>query len=215
MRIANHLAGQLDTGSRRVLDTIELPLVPVLSEMELTGVTVSRDILAGSQGDAHRSAADYAQQAYAEIGHEVNLGSPKQLQQVLFEELDMPKTRANKTGYSTDAASLADLQEKAPHPFLGLLLQHRDVTKLNQIVDTLEKAVAADGRIHTTYDQTGTSTGRISSNDPNLQNIPIKTEVGRQIRRRSSTAADSRRCSRPTTRRSRCGSWRTCQATRT
>ena len=112
----------------------------------------------------------------------MNLGSPKQLQQVLFEELGMPKTRANKTGYSTDAASLTDLQEKAPHPFLDLLLQHRDATKLKQIIETLEKSVAEDARIHTTYDQTGTSTGRISSNDPNLQNIPIKTEVGRKIR---------------------------------
>ncbi|MET1044274.1 MAG: DNA polymerase I [Microbacteriaceae bacterium] len=182
MRIAEHLIEQLDDGSRRVLDSIELPMVSVLAEMELTGVAVHRDILTGLKESLTVSAADYAKQAYAEIGHEVNLGSPKQLQQVLFEELNMPKTRANKTGYSTDAASLADLQEKSPHPFLGLLLQHRDATKLNQIVDTLDKSVAADGRIHTTYDQTGTSTGRISSNDPNLQNIPIKTEIGRQIR---------------------------------
>ncbi|WP_167045910.1 DNA polymerase I [Salinibacterium sp. ZJ454] len=182
LRIADHLIEQLDTGSRRVLDTIELPMVSVLGQMELTGVSVRRDILTGLKESLTLSAADYAKQAYAEIGHEVNLGSPKQLQQVLFDELKMPKTRANKTGYSTDAASLADLQEKSPHPFLGLLLQHRDATKLNQIVDSLDKAVAADGRIHTTYDQTGTSTGRISSNDPNLQNIPIKTEIGRQIR---------------------------------
>jgi len=101
---------------------------------------------------------------------------------VLFDDLQMPKTRSTKTGYSTDAASLADLQEKNPHPFLGLLLQHRDATKLKQIVETLERAVEPDGRIHTTYDQTGTSTGRISSNDPNLQNIPVRTEEGREIR---------------------------------
>jgi DNA polymerase-1 len=94
----------------------------------------------------------------------------------------MPKTRSNKTGYSTDAQSLADLQEQAPHPFLDLLLQHRDATKLKQIVETVDKAVDAGGRVHTTYEQTGSSTGRISSNDPNLQNIPIRNEAGREIR---------------------------------
>jgi DNA polymerase-1 len=182
LRLANYLAEQLDAGSRKVLDEIELPIVPVLAEMELTGITTNAAVLADVGGRLTQTAADLASRAYAEIGHEVNLGSPKQLQQVLFEELGMPKTRANKTGYSTDAASLTDLQEKAPHPFLGLLLQHRDATKLKQTVETLEKSVAADARIHTTYDQTGTSTGRISSNDPNLQNIPIKAEIGREIR---------------------------------
>jgi DNA polymerase-1 len=182
LRLADYLAGKLDAGSRRVLDTIELPLVPVLAGMELTGITVNTEVLARLNAELTRSAGDLATLAYAEIGHEVNLGSPKQLQQVLFEELDMPKTRSNKTGYSTDAASLADLQDSSPHPFLGLLLQHRDATKLGQIIETLERGVAADGRIHTTYDQTGTSTGRISSNDPNLQNIPVKSAVGREIR---------------------------------
>jgi DNA polymerase-1 len=102
----------------------------------------------------------------------------------------MPKTRSNKTGFSTDAASLADLQEQNPHPFLDLLLQHRDATKLRQIVDTLEKAIAEDHRVHTRYDQTGTSTGRISSTDPNLQNIPVRTEVGRQIRQAFESGAE-------------------------
>jgi len=186
-RLAQYLADRLDVGSRRVLDEIELPLVPVLAGMETTGVTVSGTVLARLNMSLTESADDLATRAYAEIGHEVNLGSPKQLQQVLFDELGMPKTRANKTGFSTDAASLADLQEQAPHPFLDLLLQHRDATKLKQIIETLERGLhdqawPDDGRIHTTYDQTGTSTGRISSNDPNLQNIPIKTEVGREIR---------------------------------
>jgi DNA polymerase-1 len=182
VRLAAYLAEKLDTGSRRVLDTIELPLVPVLAHMETTGVTVNAEVLARLGASLSESAADLATRAYAEIGHEVNLGSPKQLQQVLFEELNMPKTRSNKTGFSTDAASLADLQEQAPHPFLDLLLQHRDATKLKQIIETLERGIGEDARIHTTYDQTGTSTGRISSNDPNLQNIPVKTAVGRQIR---------------------------------
>ncbi len=181
-RLANYLAERLDQGSRRVLDTIELPLVPVLALMETTGITVNATVLAGLNASLTVSASDLATRAYAEIGHEVNLGSPKQLQQVLFDELNMPKTRSNKTGFSTDAASLADLQEQAPHPFLDLLLQHRDATKLKQIIETLERGIGGDGRIHTTYDQTGTSTGRISSNDPNLQNIPVKTAVGREIR---------------------------------
>jgi DNA polymerase-1 len=181
-RVAEGQMIALDAGTRKVLDDIELPLVAVLSEMELNGVSLDSDVLARLRGELTDKANDYAARAYAEIGHEVNLGSPKQLQQVLFEELQMPKTRATKTGYSTDAGSLADLQEKNPHPFLGLLLQHRDATKLKQIVETLERAVESDGRIHTTYDQTGTSTGRISSNDPNLQNIPVRTEEGREIR---------------------------------
>jgi len=155
----------------------------VISAMETTGITVNPDILSRLNRELGLTAADLATRAYAEIGgREINLGSPKQLQQVLFEDLRMPKTRANKTGYSTDAASLADLQDQNPHPFLDLLLQHRDATKLRQIVDTLEKAIADDHRVHTRYDQTGTSTGRISSTDPNLQNIPVRTAVGREIR---------------------------------
>ncbi len=182
LRIAAAQSIAIDDGSRRVLDEIELPLVAVLAEMELTGVTVNAEVLARLRGELTDKANDYAARAYAEIGHEVNLGSPKQLQQVLFDELQMPKTRSTKTGYSTDAASLADLQEQNPHPFLGLLLQHRDASKLRQIIETLERGVESDGRIHTTYDQTGTTTGRISSNDPNLQNIPVRTEEGREIR---------------------------------
>ncbi|MEO7005948.1 MAG: DNA polymerase I [Terrimesophilobacter sp.] len=182
LQVADYLAGQLDAGSRRVLDEIELPLVSVLADMELTGVTVNREILGGLSEELGRRIHELAKGAYAEIGHEVNLGSPKQLQQVLFEELGMPKTRANKTGHSTDAASLADLQEQHPHPFLDLLLQHRDATKLRQIIETLEKSIDADGRVHTRYDQTGTSTGRVSSIDPNLQNIPVRAQEGRRIR---------------------------------
>jgi DNA polymerase-1 len=181
-RVAEGQMIALDHGTRAVLDDIELPLVAVLAEMELNGVAIDREVLTRLRGQLTDKANDFAAQSYAQIGHEINLGSPKQLQQVLFEELQMPKTRATKTGFSTDAASLADLQEKNPHPFLGLLLQHRDATKLKQIVETLERSVNGDGRIHTTYDQTGTSTGRISSNDPNLQNIPIRTEEGREIR---------------------------------
>ena len=183
LRVADAVSAALQDGARHVLTDIELPVTGVLARMELAGVAIDADILREQREELTVRADGLAQAAYTEIGHEVNLGSPKQLQQVLFDELAMPKTRSTKTGYSTDAASLADLQEKNPHPFLDLLLQHRDATKLKQIIDTLEKSVRPDdGRIHTTYDQTGTSTGRISSNDPNLQNIPVRTEVGKQIR---------------------------------
>ncbi|WP_439563738.1 DNA polymerase I [Microcella sp.] len=168
--------------SERVLAEIDLPSAPVLALMQRTGIAVDRAALDALNTELGDTTAQLAQQAFAEIGREVNLGSPKQLQEVLFDELGMPKTRATKTGYSTDAAALADLQEAHPHPFLGLLLQHRDATKLRQIVETLTTAIGSDGRIHTTYDQTGTSTGRISSTDPNLQNIPVRTEVGHRIR---------------------------------
>jgi DNA polymerase I len=181
-RIAEYLSDKIEPGSRSVLDTIELPLVPVLATMELTGITVNRGTLTDLTTELTAASADIAAKAYAEIGKEINLGSPKQLQEVLFDQLGMPKTRSNKTGYSTDAAALADLQEQAPHPFLGLLLEHRDATKLLQIISTVEKTIDATGRVHTTYEQTGSATGRISSNDPNLQNIPVKTATGRRIR---------------------------------
>ncbi|ROQ41005.1 DNA polymerase I [Frondihabitans sp. PhB188] len=182
LRVSDELDELLDEGSRGVLRDIELPLVSVLGDMELTGVATDQPGLRALSARLGESAANIAAEAFEVIGREVNLGSPKQLQEVLFEQLDMPKTRSMKTGYSTDAGSLADLQDKHPHPFLGLLLKHRDATKLRQIIDTLDKAVDDGGRIHTTYDQTGTTTGRISSIDPNLQNIPVKTEVGHEIR---------------------------------
>ncbi|MET0783691.1 MAG: DNA polymerase I, partial [Leifsonia flava] len=182
LRVAPVILGELSEGSRSVLSDIEIPVLLALVDMELRGVTVSHEQLSALSGELGEKAAGLAAAAYAEIGREVNLGSPKQLQDVLFDQLGMPKTRANKTGYSTDAGALADLQESNPHPFLDLLLQHRDATKLRQIVETLDKAIDATGRIHTTYVQVGSATGRISSNDPNLQNIPVRTEEGRRIR---------------------------------
>ena len=182
LRLSAYLSEKLDAGSLDVLETIEMPLVPVLATMELTGITVNREILGRLTSSLGQTAADVAQRAFTEIGREINLGSPKQLQEVLFDQLGMPKTRSNKTGFSTDAASLADLQELNPHPFLDLLLQHRDATKLMQIIASIDKAVDSGGRVHTTYEQAGSSTGRIASNDPNLQNVPVKTEIGREIR---------------------------------
>ncbi len=182
LRVAAAVIAMLDDGSRRVLTDIEMPTLLALVDMELAGVAVSHAQLSELSSQLAERAANLAASAYAEIGREVNLGSPKQLQEVLFDQLGMPKTRANKTGFSTDAGALADLQASNPHPFLDLLLQHRDASKLRQIVETLDKAIDGTGRIHTNYLQVGTTTGRISSNDPNLQNIPIRTEEGRRIR---------------------------------
>jgi DNA polymerase-1 len=143
---------------------------------------VRREDLQSQFNELETEAEDVAQQAYAIIGHEVNLASPKQLQTVLFEELGMQGTRSVKTGYSTNAEALATLYEQTEHPFLERLLAHRDVTKLKQITETLLKSVAEDGRIHTSYSQVGTATGRLSSENPNLQNIPIKSERGMKLR---------------------------------
>lgn len=165
-----------------VYSEIELPLLPVLVALEDRGVAVDLPLLQAHEAELRVRVAELEQAAFASIGHEVNLSSPKQLQAVLFDELDMPKTRKTQTGYTTDAAALADLQAKQPHPFLDALLAHRDANKLRQILDTLIKAVRTDGRIHTTLVQIGASTGRLASTDPNLQNIPVRTEEGRRIR---------------------------------
>ena len=170
-------AGQLS-----LLSDLEMPLTVVLGEMERTGIAVDSDELAGLSSDFAAAAHEAAQQAYAAIGHEVNLGSPKQLQVVLFDELKLPKTKRTKTGYTTDADALVALAEQAPHPFLTSLLRHRDVSKLRTTVDGLIKSVGGDGRIHTTYQQTIAITGRLSSTEPNLQNIPVRTDEGRRIR---------------------------------
>lgn len=170
--------------TRRVFDEIETPLIPVLASMEQTGIAIDEPFLRGLSSDLADSIAQYEAEAFEAIGGErINLGSPKQLQTVLFETLKMPKTRRTKTGYSTDAESLAELERTAPHPFLGALRRHRDAVKLRQIMESLLKSIADDGRIHTTYVQTGSATGRLSSTDPNLQNIPIRSEEGRRIRR--------------------------------
>ncbi|MFL6059764.1 MAG: DNA polymerase I [Marmoricola sp.] len=181
--LAVALQGELsDRGGVRLLEEIELPLVGVLVGMERTGIAVDVDFLTGLEsefGDGVRAAAA---DAYEVIGKEINLGSPKQLQVVLFDELDMPKTKRTKTGYTTDADALQGLFEKTEHPFLAHLLRHRDVSRLRQTVEGLLKTVAEDGRIHTTFNQLIAATGRLSSTDPNLQNIPVRTEEGRRIR---------------------------------
>jgi len=171
-----------DEESLPVYKDIELPVAGVLSRMEVHGIAVAKDVLQSQLYELSAGVDEIARQAYDIIGHEVNLASPKQLQTVLFEELGMEGTRSVKTGYSTNAEALATLYEQTEHPFLEKLLAHRDSSKLRQITETLIKAVAADGRIHTSYSQVGTSTGRLSSENPNLQNIPIKTDRGMRLR---------------------------------
>jgi DNA polymerase I len=169
--------------SARLLAQVELPLVEVLAGMERVGIAADTHYL--SELEAHFAAEvkAAAQAAYAVVGREFNLGSPKQLQEILFTELGLPKTKRIKTGYTTDADALQWLHAQNPHPLLEHLLRHRDVARLKSTVDGLLKSVSDDGRIHTTYNQTVAATGRLSSTDPNLQNIPIRTEEGRRIRR--------------------------------
>ena len=186
-RAAMDLADALDAelegiDSTALLAEMELPVQQVLAEMERAGIAVDLDMLRELQSQFGDQIRDAAEAAYAVIGKQINLGSPKQLQVVLFDELGMPKTKRTKTGYTTDADALQGLFEKTGHPFLAHLLAHRDVTRLKVTVDGLLNAVAEDGRIHTTFNQTIAATGRLSSTEPNLQNIPIRTDAGRQIR---------------------------------
>ena len=168
--------------SSALLSEMELPVQMVLAGLESRGIAVDLDKLEELQSEFGDQIRDAAQAAYAVIGKEINLGSPKQLQVVLFDELEMPKTKKTKTGYTTDADALQTLFDKTAHPFLEHLLAHRDVTRLKVTVDGLLKSTATDGRIHTTFNQTIAATGRLSSTDPNLQNIPVRTEAGRRIR---------------------------------
>ncbi|MEV4774790.1 DNA polymerase I [Microbacterium sp. LWH12-1.2] len=182
LRTAAALREDIPESVSQVLIDIELPTLLTLADMEVAGVAVSHDVLSTFSTELATRAEALAQEAFTVVGREFNLGSPKQLQEVLFEDLQLPKTRKTKTGYSTDAAVLVDLQETNPHPFLNLLLQHREATKLRQIIESLDTAIGDDHRVHTTYVQTGSQTGRLSSTDPNLQNIPVRTEESRHIR---------------------------------
>jgi DNA polymerase-1 len=168
--------------SSALLGEMELPVQRVLAKLEHTGIAVDLDLLGTLQSQFANQIRDAAEAAYGVIGKQINLGSPKQLQVVLFDELEMPKTKRTKTGYTTDADALQTLFDKTGHPFLQHLLAHRDATRLKVTVDGLLNSVASDGRIHTTFNQTIAATGRLSSTEPNLQNIPIRTEAGRQIR---------------------------------
>lgn len=170
------------TGQTGVLVEIDLPVATVLSRMEIGGIRVDSSRLVNYAAELGFEAQSIAAQAYETLGYEVNLASPKQLQKVLFEDLGMQGTKAVKTGFSTNAESLTALFEQTQHPFLAKLLEHRDVTKIEQITQTLIKAIDQRNTIHTTYSLVGTSTGRLSSENPNLQNIPIKSARGQRLR---------------------------------
>ncbi|MBO1901939.1 DNA polymerase I [Leucobacter weissii] len=182
VRVHAEMLARFEGGTAGIYRDIEVPLVPVLTALENRGVQIDVPLLRAHEAELRDRVREHERAAFDAIGREVNLSSPKQLQEVLFDELDMPKTRKTQRGYTTDAAALAELQEKQPHPFLDALLAHRDVNKLRQIVETLIKSVRDDGRIHTTLLQNGASTGRLASADPNLQNIPVRSEEGRRIR---------------------------------
>ena len=182
--LARALDDDLDERSATaLLRDMELPLADVLAKMESVGIAVDLDVLHELESDFAAGVRDAAEAAYAVIGREFNLGSPKQLQAILFDELGLPKTKRIKTGYTTDAEALASLYEQTEHPLLEHLLRHRDVARLKTVVDGLLPMVDDHQRIHTTFNQTIAATGRLSSTDPNLQNIPIRTAEGRQIRR--------------------------------
>ena len=169
-------------GLDRLYREIELPLIPVLARMEAVGVALDRAALKELEREFGVEITRLEQEIYVDVGHQFNLGSPKQLEQVLFFELNLPKGKKTKTGYSTDASVLEEL--RAAHPMVGKLLDWRTYTKLRSTyVEALPSLLATDGRLHTTFHQAVASTGRLSSSDPNLQNIPIRSDLGRRIRR--------------------------------
>ena len=165
-----------------LLNDLELPLIEVLAEMELTGIAVDLKKLNNLSDEFEKLAKGYEKDAFKIVGHEFNMASPKQLQTVLFDERKLPKTKKTKTGFTTDAEALTDLFAKTKDPVLSSILSWRDITKLKQTVASLIPLAEKDGRIHTTFNQTVTSTGRLSSTEPNMQNIPIRTDQGKRIR---------------------------------
>jgi len=170
---------------RNLLDlftNMELPVADLLGRMEAVGIAVNKKgleaLAAFFEGEVNRE----TKAAHDSVGHEFNVASPKQLQVVLFDELNLPKTKKIKTGYTTDAESLDWLHQKSGHPVLTSLLRIRETKKLGTTVEGLIAEIAKDGRIHTHFQQTVAATGRLSSTGPNLQNIPVRTEEGRKIR---------------------------------
>ena len=172
-----------DDGLDRMMNDVEMPLVPILADMELAGVAVDTEWLGQLSKVLEERIASLEKEIFELAGTDFNIGSPKQLQMILFEKLGLPPSKKTKTGYSTDADTLAAL---APaHEIVSKILEYRELTKLKSTyADSLPKLInPVTGRIHTSLNQAITATGRLSSSEPNLQNIPIKTEIGRQIRK--------------------------------
>ena len=170
-------------GLSSLMTDMEMPLVPVLVTMQRHGIMLDSAGLREMSEDLREQMFQTEEELYKSIGHTVNINSPQQLSDLLFNEIGLPKTKRTKTGYSTDANSLEGL--KGLHPVVDQILEYRQVSKLKSTyVDALPEMVnPATGRVHTSYNQTGSATGRMSSSDPNLQNIPIRTEMGRQVRK--------------------------------
>ncbi|MCT1614391.1 DNA polymerase I [Corynebacterium sanguinis] len=192
LELAEELSTQLrGIDSYDLYADLELPLVSILAEMEHAGIAVDVDVLEGQLKDFAAKVTQVEEEARRLVDEpSLNLSSPKQLSVVLFDKLGLPKTKKTKTGYSTAAGEIEALAEKNPHPFLDKLLAHREYQKMKSTIEGLIKAVADDGRIHTTFKQTVASTGRLSSVDPNLQNIPVRTEAGRRIRSAFTVGSD-------------------------
>ena len=187
--LAHTLRSRLEESSEAALLTdMEMPLSILLGQMEDIGIAADTSVLDGLSDELGKAVDAAREGAWAAAGREVNLSSPKQLQELLFDHFGLPKTKKTKTGYTTNAEALVDLHAKtadeggAGHDFLGFLLTHRDRIKLKQMVDSLSATVASDGRIHTTFSQVAAATGRLASSDPNLQNIPARSADGMRIR---------------------------------
>ncbi|GAA3806863.1 DNA polymerase I [Sphaerisporangium flaviroseum] len=169
-------------GGIRLMREVELPLVRVLAELERAGIAVDHDYFTGLEAEFGAAVKQAVEEAHRVVGEQFNLGSPKQLQEILFVKLGLPKTKKIKTGYTTDADALATLATQTDNELPTILLRHRDQTRMRTTVEGLIKEIVDDGRIHTTYNQIIAATGRLSSEKPNLQNIPIRTAEGRRIR---------------------------------
>ncbi|MDR0290835.1 MAG: DNA polymerase I [Treponema sp.] len=182
LRLMRHLEPLLESsGAMTLFENLEMPLLPVLAEMEGTGIQIEPKILTDYGKELELDLGNIQQEAWKMAGHEFNLASTKQLQELLFVERKLKPGKKTKTGYSTDAASLEELAREDPLP--ALILRHRTLAKLKSTyVDTLAEMADNAGRLHTNFDQAGTATGRLSSREPNLQNIPIRAEEGRRIR---------------------------------
>jgi DNA polymerase-1 len=170
-----------EMGLARLFYDVELPLADVLGEIERIGMPIDARTLEVIGGEIESRVEELEQRIYEDAGLQFNIGSPKQLGEVLFERLSLPPVRKTKTGYSTDARVLQQLAIE--HPVAERIIQYRELTKLRgTYIEGLLKLISDDGRIHTTLNQTTTATGRISSDSPNLQNIPVRTELGTKIR---------------------------------
>ncbi|WP_066946816.1 DNA polymerase I [Microtetraspora fusca] len=182
--LADELEARLSSrGGTRLITEVELPLMRVLASMERAGIAADGQYFAALEAEFGAAVKQAVEAAHASVGEQFNLGSPKQLQEILFVRLNLPKTKKTKTGYTTDADALAWLAGQTDHELPTIMLRHRDQMKLRTTVEGLIKEIGDDGRIHTTFNQIKAATGRLSSEKPNLQNVPIRTAEGRRIRK--------------------------------